>query len=152
MAPPPTARPLPEEAFVALLGRVGGAFVAALLLVTGIAWLLAGSPTLTPVGLAVGAGLGVVSWVASRAVMSWRFGQGEPARDAAAAQAPIRVMFFLALAATEAPALVGFVVAQVAAPDVAAITVAGPVAAAAIWLNLAAPAAVRGLLERAQGV
>lgn len=151
MALPPPPPVLSEDAFVRLLGRIGGAFAAALLLVTGIAWLLAGRPTLTPVGLALGAVLAVVSWVASRAVMSWRLGQLRPAPDAASAQAPVRVMFFLAVAAAETPALLGFVAAQVRTPDVGAITVAGPAAAAAIWLNLAGPAAVRGLLERAQG-
>lgn len=151
MALPPPPPALSEDAFARLLGLIGGAFAAALLLVTGVAWLLAGAPTLTPGGLALGAGLGVLSWIASRAVMSWRLGRTPPAPDAVSAQVPVRVMFFLAVACTEAPALLGFVVAQVAAPDVGAITIAGPAAAAAIWLNLAGPAAVRSLLERAQG-
>lgn len=141
---------LPDDVFVSLLGRIGAAFALAVVAVTGIAWVLVPHPRVGTTGLALGAALALAAWVASRAVMSWRFGRTPPAPDAAAAQAVVRTTFFMALALTESPALLGFVAAQALTPDVGAVTVAGPVAAAAIWLNLAGPAAVRRLLERAQ--
>lgn len=137
------------------------AFVGGLLIVLalGVTVLIPGR-TLRTTGAAIGAVLGLWSWIGSRwittrgtssatrsrAPRAQERNAGDDERTGGAGAA--RTIAFLGLGMAEAPALVGLPLSLNLGGDVGPLVIAVPVAVAAIILNASGPGAMRRHLQR----
>lgn len=137
------------------------AFAGGLLIVLALAvTVLIPGRTVRTTGAAIGAALGLWSWIGSRWVTTW--GTSSAARSRASerqernaddhgdtrAAGAARTIAFLGLGMAEAPALVGLPLSLSLGGDVGPLVVAVPIAVAAIILNASGPGAMRRHLQR----
>jgi F0F1-type ATP synthase membrane subunit c/vacuolar-type H+-ATPase subunit K len=150
---PQTSAP-DDELLVRTLTQMTYGFCGALLMVGLLgAFVLVPEPTVTPIGLLIGAVLALVSWFAPTVAIRRQLGIA--ARRGVApgqARSAVQTAVLIGAALAEAPALLGLALAFVLAGghDVAPFALSVPVAVASLWLNVSGPAAVRRHLGRAR--
>jgi hypothetical protein len=153
--PPPAPADLDDEtAIVRPLSRIAYAFCGALVAVglLGV-FVLVPDPVVTPAGLALGLGLGLVSLVVPPLVIrgALRRPTGRTA-DPASDHAVVRTAVFTGLAVAEVPALLAFaLVASGDNHDIGALLLAVPFAVVSLLLNVAGPGALRRHLRGVRG-
>ncbi|MEZ0447222.1 hypothetical protein [Cellulomonas sp. ICMP 17802] len=146
----PQTPALTDDAFVRSFAPITTAFSGALV-VTGLlgALVLVPEPTVTPVGLLVGAVLGLVAWFAPTLVIRSRLTsavrRGEPPERA---HATVRAVVMIGIALAEAPALLGFALAVTGGHDIGSFALSIPLAVASLVLNVSGQGAVRRHLDR----
>lgn len=148
----PQTSPVDDDQLVRTLTSITYGFCGALLMVgvLGVV-VLVPEPTVTPLGLLVGAALALVSWFAPTVAIRRQLADAARAGVAPRqAGTVVRTAVFIGAALAEAPALLGLAVTSVLAGghDVAPFALSIPVAVASLWLNVSGPAAVRRHLGR----
>lgn len=163
-APQPSAPEVSDDQLVRQFSRITVGFAAplVLVLVLGVTVLIPGGSVRT-VGAAIGAGLALWSWIASRWMTGHmaataartrssllQTGRPEDAQSAGAAGA-VRVIAFVGIGMAGAPALIGLPLAQSLGGDIGPFVVAIPVAVVALIVNASGPPAIRRHLAVVRG-